>query len=250
MTLPIPQTIDQALIEAIAATRRALDDGYRRIQVELAVPEIALQAQAIALEVSQLFENEGLGLRIIFPDTGAAALAKRDWGDVPFQISDLGSRYTPIDRKISETDSVFLVVSPSAVEVQSVERLCELAGDRPVILLIPQLEDVSVVGIGYAARQLRTRFLSTLYSAYYFRPLDGAVVLRSHPSPWQVYLETKNDDYELLTELPEKPAGEALERLLIEATNPHSDQGETANSQRKRGGVMANLNRFLKALSQ
>lgn len=249
MTIPIPQTIDQAVTEAIAAMQRALDDGYRRIQLELAVPEIALQAQAIALAVSQAFTDEGLGLRIIFPDTGAAALAKRDWGDVPFQVSDLGSRYTPIDRKISETDTVFLVISPSAVEVQSVERLSELAGDRPVILVIPQLEDVSVVGIGYAARQLRARFLSTLYSAYYFRPLEGAVVLRSHPSPWQVYLEGSNDDYQLLTELAEKPAGEALERLLIEATNPSSGQ-DTGTAAPKRGGVMANLNRFLKALSQ
>ena len=49
MSLPVPSTIDEAISEAIAATQRALDDGYRRIQVELAVPEIALQAQAIAL---------------------------------------------------------------------------------------------------------------------------------------------------------------------------------------------------------
>ncbi|MFM1842975.1 MAG: hypothetical protein RLZZ490_1713, partial [Cyanobacteriota bacterium] len=104
------------------------------------------------------------------------------------------------------------------------------------------------VGIGYAARQLRTRFLSTLYSAYYFRPLDGAVVLRSHQSPRQVYLEN-NEDYELITELAEKPAGEALERLLIEATNPKDGQ-ESGNATPKRGGMMANLNRFLKALSQ
>ncbi|AGF50916.1 slr1702 [Synechocystis sp. PCC 6803] len=251
MSLPVPSTIDEAISEAIAATQRALDDGYRRIQVELAVPEIALQAQAIALEFSQLFADQGLGLRIIFPDTGAAALAKRDWGEVPFQIGDLGSRYTPIGRKIAESDQVFLVVSPSAVEVQSVEKLCELAGDRPVVLLIPQLEDVSIVGIGYAARQLRQRFLSTLFSAYYFRPLDGAVVLRSHPSRWQVLLE-KGEEYELLTELPEKPAGEALERLLIEGTNanPQAASSEGASSSPKRGGIMANLNRFLKALSQ
>ncbi len=249
MTLAVPQTIDDAVIEAIAAAKRALDDGYRRIQVELAVPEIALQAQAIALEFSQLFVDEGLGLRVIFPDTGAAALAKRDWGEVPFLMGDLGSRYTPVERKIADSDGVFLVVSPSAVEVQSVEKLCELAGDRPVILLIPQLEDVSIVGIGYAARQLRQRFLSTLFTAYYFRPLDGAVVLRSHPSLWQVLLE-KRDGYELLTELPEKPAGEALERLLMEGTNPSDSSGETSSPGPKRGGIMANLNRFLKALSQ
>jgi hypothetical protein len=87
-----------------------------------------------------------------------------------------------------------------------------------------------------------------LYSAYYFRPLDGAVVLRSHPSPWHVYLE-QAEGYELLAELAEKPAGEALERLLIEATNPKDGQA-TGNTVPKRGGVMANLNRFLKALSQ
>lgn len=249
MTIAVPQAIDDAVTEAIAATQRALDDGYRRIQVELAVPEIALQAQAIALEFSQLFRQEGLGLRIIFPDTGAAALAKRDWGEMPFQIGDLGSRYTPVDKKIADSDQVFLVVSPSAVEVQSVEKLCELAVDRPVILLIPQLEDVSIVGIGYAARQLRQRFLSTLFTAYYFRPLDGAVVLRSHPSQWQVLLE-KGDGYELLTELGEKPAGEALERLLIEGTNPDGGAGEASSAGPKRGGIMANLNRFLKALSQ
>ena len=133
--------------------------------------------------------------------------------------------------------------------MQSVERLCELAGDRPVILLIPQLEDVSVVGIGYAARQLRERFIGTLYSAYYFRPLEGAAVIRSHPSAWQVYLE-KDEDYSLIAELPEKPAGEALERLLIEATNPGDTPTEGTTAQPKRGGIMANLNRFLKALSQ
>jgi len=42
------------------------------------------------------------------------------------------------------------------------------------------------VGIGYAARQLRERFLSILESCYYFRPLESAIVYRSYPSMWQV----------------------------------------------------------------
>ena len=267
MISSLPVTLDEAITSAISATQRALDDGQRRIQVELVVPEIALQAQAIALEFSQLFRDEGIGLRFLFPDTGAAALARRDWGDVPFQVSDLGSRNTPVEYKIAESDTAFIVVSPSAVEVQTVETLCNLAGDRPVILLIPQLEDVAIVGIGYAARQLRERFLSILFTAYYFRPLEDALVLRNYPSPWQVYLAaeapTTNVDaaedsssvtYQLLAELPEKPVGEALERLLIEATSPSEDSNEskasTPVSAPKRGNFFAGVSRFLKALSQ
>ena len=64
MSLSVPSTIDEAITEAIAATKRALDDGYRRIQVELAVPEIALQDQDIALEFSQFFSYQGFLFRI------------------------------------------------------------------------------------------------------------------------------------------------------------------------------------------
>ena len=233
----VPQTLEDAIAQAKLSTQAALDDGYRRLQVELIVPEVALQAQAIALEFSSLFESN---LRIIFPDTGAAALARRDWGETPFKISDLGSSRTSIERKISEEDQAFLLACPSSVEVEQVEKLCNLAGDRPVVLLIPQLENVSIVGIGYAARQLRERFISTLESCYYFKPLDGAVVLRSYPSPWQVWLE--NEGYELAAEEPQKPMGDRLDQILAKASN----QEQPVKSR----GLLANLQQFLRALSQ
>ena len=232
----VPQTVEDAIAQAKLATQAALDDGYRRLQVELIVPEIALQAQAIALEFSSLF---GANLTIIFPDTGAAALARRDWGETPFKISDLGSSRTSIERKISPEDQAFLLACPSSVEVEQVEKLCNLAGDRPVVLLIPQLENVSIVGIGYAARQLRERFISTLESCYYFKPLDGAVVLRSYPSPWQVWVE--NDGYELVAEEPQKPMGDQLDQILAKANN----QEQPLNR-----GFLASLQQFLRALSQ
>lgn len=240
----VPVRLEDAIAEALEACQRALADGHRRIQVEFVIPEIPLQAQSLALQFTELFKDEGLGLRVLFPDTGAAALARRDWGETPFAISDLGSRYTPVDRKIAPTDQAYLVVAPSAVEVQIVEHLCELAGDRPVVLLIPQLEDVAIVGIGYAARQLRERFLSTLLTAYYLRPLEGAVVLRSYPSLWQVYRE-QGDNYERVAEEPQKPQGEALELLL---NPPQTVPG--APSGTKRANPLTQLSRFLRALSQ
>ncbi len=244
--LAVPTTLEEAVVQAQEATKLALKAQIGRISVELAVPEIALQAQSLALEFTSVFENLS-GLKVIFPDTGAAALARRDWGETPFRVTDLGSRVTSVETKISEQDQGFLIVSPSSVEVEMVEKLCNLAGDRPVVLLIPQLEDVSIVGIGYAARKIRGRFLSTLTSAYYFRPLDGAAILRSYPSAWNVYLEQETG-YELIAEEPQKPMGEALELILAKAVSGDGDSGNSPAP--KKSGLFASMQQFLRALSQ
>lgn len=240
-----PQNLDEAVEQAKVATKSAIADGYRRIQVELVVAEIALKAQLLALEFAELFEEYGAGVKVMFPDTGAAMLARRDWGDKPFQVTDMGSRFTSVETQVSPEDKLFIVVAPSAVEVGSAEKLCNLAGDRPVIFLIPQLEDVSVVGIGYAARQIRERFISTIYTSYYFRLLEGAAILRAHPAQWQVWLD-KETGYELVKELNNKPMGEDLELLLSKLTR--TEDGTASKPQK--AGFLSNLQSFLRALSQ
>ena len=245
--MTVPQNLEEAIAQAKAATKQALESSCGRWQVELVVPEIALQAQVLALEFTTLFEQYGSGLKVLFPDTGSAALARRDWGETSFRVGDLGSRFTAVESQVGKEDEAFLLVSPSAVEVKAVESLCELSGDRPVILLIPQLEDVSIVGIGYAARQLRERFLSTLECCYYFRPLEGAIVLRSYPSLWQVWQE-KDDDYELIAETSQKPMGEALE-LLLAGTSGDRTSNEPGLPPKK-AGIFASMQQFLRALNR
>jgi hypothetical protein len=240
----VPRNLEETIDQAKEATQLALEAGINLLQVELLIPEIALQAQSLARQFLPLFANYGSGLKVLFPDAGAAALARRDWGGTEFKISDLGSRNTPIEIKVTAEDQAFLVVCPSSVEVQSVEKLYNIAQGRPVVLLIPQLEDVAIVGIGYAARQLRERFLNTIESSYYIKPLESGIVLRSYPSLWQVWRE-KAEDYELLTEEPQKPVGDALEEIL----NPR-DSSNTETPIPKKTGLFISLNRFLKALSQ
>lgn len=250
--MTIPSNFEETLEQAKEATKRAFQDGYTRVQIELVIPEIALEAQNLALQFTSLFEDYGAGLKVIFPDTGASALARRDWGETVFKVTDLGSPRTPIEMKVSDEDQAFLVVCPSAVEVAQVEKLCNLAVDRPVLLLIPQLEDVSIVGIGYSARQLRERFISTLTSSYYFRPLDNAIVLRSYPSLWQVWLQ-KEEGYELISEESQKPLGENLDRILMSAMtseNTEENPSNTANPKLKAKSFLGNLQSFLRALSQ
>lgn len=244
----VPNSLEEAIAQAQLATQSALDAGLKRLQVELVIPEIELQAQSLALEFSSLFESYGSGLKVLFPDAGAAALARRDWGETVFKIGDLGSRYIPIESKVETEDQAFVVVCPSSAEIKAVEKLCEIAaeGDRPVLLLIPQLEDIAIVGIGYAARQLRERFITTLESCYYFRPVEGAVILRSYPSLWQVWLE-KDEGYELIAEESQKPMGETLELIIAKATG---DIPDAAVPQPKKGGLFADMQRLFNALRQ
>jgi hypothetical protein len=246
----LPKTLEEAIAQAKEATQSALNDGRTRLQVELVFPEIALKAQSLAQQFIPLFEQYGAGVKVFFADTGAAALARRDWGEVPFKISDIGTTRSPVDNKIQPEDEAFLVVCPSSVEVAQVEKLCNLAGERPCVLLIPQMEDLSVVGIGLAARQLRDRFLSTIESCYYLRPLDRAAILRAYPGLWQVWLEI-DDEYQLIAEAPQKPAGDALEQILTQATGGgETGEGETPPSPAKKPGLLTNLQRFLNALSR
>lgn len=239
----IPASITEATEQAMASTEAAISAGMMRLQVEMAIPE--LKHQPIAHQFLSVFETLGLRVRVYFPDAGAAALAKRDWDNPDFSIRGIGERV----EQLSPEDEAILIVSPSAVEVEAVEQVCQQALDRPVVLLNPQLENIATIGIGYAGRQLRERFLSTLETVYHLRPLEGAVVLHRYPEPWQVWLtEDENGEDSLLAELAQRPSGEELDRLLYGEVDADTSSEPTVKP--KKRGLLGELQQFLKALSQ
>lgn len=250
----LPNDVNEAIAQAMLATKAALNDGYRRLQIEIVIPDIELQAQSLAQQFIPVLLEGDTQLKVFFPDTGAAALARRDWQDASFKIEDIGTSRSPVDSKVTPEDQCFLLIAPSAVEVGQAEKLSNLAGDRPVVMLIPRLEDVSIVGIGYAARQLRERFISTIESCYYIRSLGDAALYRCYPSPWQVWLE-ENGQYRLIAERPKKPVGDELDIILAEATGQVTTDGSTSSSEAtstnapKRQGFLAEIQRFFRALS-
>lgn len=241
--MSIPTTLPDATEQAKAAVRAALQDGFTRLQVEMAIPE--LKHQPIAEQFLEMFQAQQF--KVFFPDAGAAALARRDWNNPDFIIRGLGELVDPIDAD----DDLYLVVNPSSIEVQTVEKLCNEATDKPVILLNPALEDVAVVGIGYAARQLRDRFLSKIESCYYLRPLEDAALYRCYPGPWQIWRETAPDEYELVQDLPQRPSGEDIERILYgnAEAETETNPSKPASTGRKKS-LLAELQQFIRALTQ
>jgi Domain of unknown function (DUF1995) len=236
----LPQNLEEAIIQAQAATKAAIAAGHRKITAEIIYPE--LRFMGIAEQFLPVFAEYGGTLRVLFTDTGAAALAKRDWPNADFKIADMGSSRSPVIEKIQPEDQLFVAVEPSAVEVEQIEKLCLAADDRPVVLLLPKMEDAAIVGIGYAARQLRDRFISTLTNAYYIKPVsDEVIIYRCFPSPWQVW-QMQEDEYQIVAELDHKPLGDELDTILA------GDKGATEAA--TPAGMFAGLQRFMRTLSR
>ena len=237
---PLPNSLEDAVEQAKGATQAALQNGLSRITVELAFPE--LKVMPLVQQFYPILEEMGLQFKLYFPDAGAAALAKRDWQNPPFTIRGLGE----FKGQIEADDEAYLVLAPSAVEVEAVEALVQEATGRPVILFNPKLEDIATIGIGYAGRQLRDRFLSTLETCYYLRPLENAAISRCYPEPWQVWREQPDGTYTLLAETPQRPAGEALDQILYDQETGEAD-GPAPKPQKN---FLAELQKFIRALTQ
>ncbi|MEA5572431.1 DUF1995 family protein [Calothrix sp. UHCC 0171] len=244
----LPKTLEDAIIQAQQATQAALADGYTRLQVELLFPE--LKFMPVAQQFLPIFESYGDKLKVFFADAGACALARREWADVTYQIQDVGTgRAASIKTKVKPEDEVFLFVSPTSVELPQLEQICQEIGEnRPFIMLNPRLEDSGVVGIGYAGRQTRQRFIGTIESCYYLRPIfEEAAVFRCYPGMWEVWVENAGN-YEKVAELPNKPSGDELDLILAKGKpTTTTEDGEVIPA--KKPGMMRGLQRFLKALS-
>lgn len=228
--LQLPDTLEEATQQAIAATLLAIDSGCNRLQAEIRFPE--LNPLPIARSFAEaLVGKYGLAWQALFADAGAAALAKRDWIDLEVSMRGVNEGRAAVQPE----SKAFLLVAPSAVEVDGIEKLLNLVGDRPFIMLNPKLEN-SEVGIGLAARRIRDRFLSRFEITYYLQPLDNGALWRSYPQAWQVWHE-QNGTMAVIFTSTERPVGDALNRVL----------GQGAG---KPPSLLAQLQQFLNALSR
>jgi len=240
----LPKTLEDAIAQACAATEAALADACKRLQIELLFPELKLMP--VARQLLPIFAPYGDKLKVFFADAGSAALARRDWTDVPFKIFDIGTgrAAVSIQSKIQPEDEIFLFIAPTSVEMPQLEKICQEIGDRPFVMLNPFLEDAGKIGIGYAARQTRERFLNTIESCYYLRPVyQQAALFRCYPGAWEVWVQT-NGDYQKIAELPHKPSGDELDMILT--TGQAQTKAETVAA--KKTSLFRGLQRFLKAL--
>ena len=165
-----------------------------------------LRLLPVALRLAEALAAAHTDLRVLWPDAGAAALARRDAPEMAAAIADFNQWTAKAD-----PDALLLVVGPQPSDYDAFMALCE--NHRGVVVMLNgRLEDAAV-GIGSVARERRKGFVASWQQAYWLQPLEGGALMRSFPDDWALFRQDP-DGYRWLSSSVNRPNPETLAALL------------------------------------
>ena len=205
----LPADLRTAEAEALQAIQAALDAASKGLwTAELRFEGLRLMPVALRLLASLSQSRDDL--RMLFPDAGATALAKRDAPDLAPQLASLRDQMR-LQQADGGSEGLIVLVAPTPADYEEVEQVCALHRGL-VLMLNGSLEDAAV-GIGSVARERRKGFLSGWQSAYALIPLGDGALRRAYPAPWQLYRRDP-DGHRFVADFEQKPDGEQRTEAL------------------------------------
>lgn len=210
----LPPDLRQAEAQLREALRVALkSNGSGRWTIELRF--VGLRLLPLGMRLAQALKGEGMSLRVLCPDAGATALARRDHPGLAALISSLSDhrrlQQEAAESQENEPHPLLLVVGPGPSDYELVEGVC-ISHPGPVVLLNPTLED-GAVGIGSVARARRKGFLAQWQVAYALQPFANGALRRAYPGDWELY-RLDPEGFRLAGAFPQKPSSEEQAETL------------------------------------
>ena len=221
----LPPDLRTAEAEALASLRSALaSDPRGRWTLELRFEGLRLLPVVLRL-VGELESSSPL-IRLLFPDAGAAALARRDGPELAERIATFSDQLRLRESPSAEAPEhgagaaggpegsdaeVLILVGASQADYKTVESVCQAHKGR-VVLVNPGLED-GAVGIGSVGRERRRGFLAQWEAAYALIPLSGSALRRAHPLDWELF-RLDPDGYRFAASFDHRPDGEERDGAL------------------------------------
>ena len=169
-----------------------------------------LRLMPVVIRLKQYLDSHGLKTKLLWPDAGATALAKKN---APTLANDIFSFKTIINSDNDlHKDYSFLAISPQHYDYEEFNKLCE--SYTGVIISINQRLEDPAVGIGSVARKRRKEFISSWNSCYWLEPLEKGALMRVYPENWSLFIFEPNG-YRLINTFYEKPTSEQINETLL-----------------------------------
>ena len=208
----LPADLRSAETEALAAVQAALASQAKGLwTVEFRFE--GLRILPVALRLLAALTPQRPEARLLFPDAGATALAKRDAPEQATQLLGLGDLLR-LQQADGGSDGLVLLAAPTPADYEEVENLC--AQHRgPLVMINGRLEDAAI-GIGTVARERRKGFLAEWQAAYGLIPTAEGALRRVFPEDWQFYRRDP-DGYRSICTFESRPDREQQLEALEEA---------------------------------
>ncbi|EDY39595.1 conserved hypothetical protein [Cyanobium sp. PCC 7001] len=211
----LPADLRSAEAEALTAIEAALatgDTGLWTVEFRFE----GLRLLPLALRLLEALNTAHPGVRMLLPDAGATALAKRDAPDFASQLASLRDQMR-LQQADGASGGLLLLVGPTPADYEEVEQVCALHRGL-VLMLNGSLEDAAV-GIGSVARERRRGFLADWQSAYALIPLAEGALRRAFPAGWQLYRRDP-DGHRFVADFEQKPDAEQRAAALAGEGGP------------------------------
>ena len=201
-------TLPEQLVDAEEQILISLTNCFNKSSSHLISVNIlfeGLKLQPIALRLSKKLASLNIKCNIVWPDAGAAALAKRDAPEISQNIKTYKDF---IDTENLELEELLVIaVSPQPYDYEEFVNLCSKVHGK-IIMLNGKLDD-SNVGIGSVARERRKQFTSKWLNTYWLEPLTRGALIHVYPSNWILYKCTL-EGYIHVDTFHEKPNSEEI----------------------------------------
>jgi len=129
-------------------------------------------------------------LQVLMPDEGTAALIAREWAPPPTVRPACIARF-----RVPDDATACLVVAPTALDAAALGALLNAdaiaSGAVPLIVLNPQLVDMSTGALGLEGRALIKRMASELQDVFVLQTLPGAAITRTYPGNFAIWQEDR-----------------------------------------------------------
>jgi hypothetical protein len=259
----LPDNLMDSLKQAAEATNDAILKGIPRCSVEIFLPEYwdPMSGAVFSEEGDQMrfwklcrkFSDDLIVLTgatkvtVIYPDIGVASYLKNAWGDADFGIASLNDR-----NPLTGDEDVVIFAAPDPRGAQDCVRVTGMVNvDVPVVMFNARLVSGDV-GIGLNMRRLRQQFQAQFVTTYSIRPIgDIGTIFRRWPSQWKVFMQDTEYPmrYALMAEVPARPEGDALDRILMVPSGKDGEGGGPSILQAL-AGTMSSVQRFMNSLSR
>lgn len=217
---PLPPSIDDSIIQAQAACRRAIESGQTRIRVDLLLPLIG---------ATDLDDWPG-GIQQQYKAAAPLAVTllngvmETNRVDYKLTILDDGDAVAEF-----ENDKVALFLFGTA---ETIPRLQELSvvENRPLLLVNPQWQSGQVISdFGIGARREEAENLVKSFSVVYslkrirIRSQD-VIIFNCYPSGWQVFLGDSSGTTTRISVEEEMPSYKRLETILRDSRGSEKEK--------------------------